>query len=244
MSWSRVVKNPHLEKVVKRINYPGLTVEEETGLRDPTLSPEELKKKRILYLAETERKAKSIIAEAEVQAKAIMAAANQEKPKVLAAAKAQGMTQGQKQARDELFRTVADKLKKIEQIIEQTRQAMNDLFARNQEPLLRLAATIAGRIVHKEIKEDDETILRIASETIAMATEIETVNLRVNPDDAQFLNEHQAELLERFHQLKNINFVEDQRIIPGGCLVETEGGNIDGRLNTQLEHALTGMLNG
>jgi flagellar biosynthesis/type III secretory pathway protein FliH len=59
--------------------------------------------------------------------------------------------------------------------------------------------------------------------------------LRINPDDLSFVEEWRPELFEKFKTLKSIVVNPDSTIQRGGCLLETPCGDIDARIETQLE---------
>jgi flagellar assembly protein FliH len=50
----------------------------------------------------------------------------------------------------------------------------------------------------------------------------------------RILNQKKSELLHCFDGIRSILFEEDDSIQPGGCLIETNQGDIDARLESQV----------
>ncbi len=86
-----------------------------------------------------------------------------------------------------------------------------------------LAVAVAERIVFEALEAEPErvrTLVREATDRVRRATR---VRVRVSPLDAAQLLELDAEV------------VEDDSITRGGCVVETELGDVDARLEVRLE---------
>jgi len=60
------------------------------------------------------------------------------------------------------------------------------------------------------------------------------IRIRVNPDDLGFLKENKMQLYTMLGESKEIEIVEDALVGRGGCIIDTEIGTIDARLETQL----------
>lgn len=77
-------------------------------------------------------------------------------------------------------------------------------------------------------------VLAVVRELLVKAGERERLLVRVAPVDHALLEQHRAQLLPG-DDGRMIDLVADERVELGGCLVETTGGTLDGRLETQLQ---------
>ena len=59
--------------------------------------------------------------------------------------------------------------------------------------------------------------------------------LRVNPEDFEYIERLRPEFFARFEELKSITATSDPSITRGGCFLETPYGDVDARVETQLE---------
>ena len=65
--------------------------------------------------------------------------------------------------------------------------------------------------------------------------EKEKVVVRVHPNDLKTVREHRSEWLSMLEGTRSLEIVEDERISAGGCLVETEAGNVEAQIERQIK---------
>lgn len=112
-----------------------------------------------------------------------------------------------------------------------------DWFERAEASLANLAIVIAQRIVCHEIETQPETLFHIAKAALAEATASTRVRIRANPFHTEILRSRKDRLLALQPQLRDIELVDDHTIA-GGCIVESDSGVVDARIETQLEGLL------
>lgn len=98
--------------------------------------------------------------------------------------------------------------------------------------IIEVSIAVAEKILKREIAKESiiTTSLRDSIRKVLGANEI---LIKINPKDHKILNDESSSLLleESFSKIK---FEHDERVDPGGCFVETEIGNVDSRISTQL----------
>lgn len=95
-----------------------------------------------------------------------------------------------------------------------------------------VAVAIAEKIVKREISK--ETIISSTlSESVKKILGANEVIIKLNPRDYSILHSDEESILleESFSKIK---FEQDDKIEPGGCVVETDIGNVDSRIATQI----------
>ena len=58
--------------------------------------------------------------------------------------------------------------------------------------------------------------------------------VRVNIADLQLTTEHAKDFIEAAETAKKLSIVEDSSVDRGGCVIETDFGEIDARIQSQL----------
>jgi flagellar assembly protein FliH len=114
----------------------------------------------------------------------------------------------------------------------------SSLYAQVEKEVVKLAIEVAKKIIHREIQVDPDIIQTLIRVTLANVAAKNPVTIRVNPVDFNYISERQAALSQS--EAKNISIVPDKSIERGGCLVETDCGDIDARLEEkfrEVEHA-------
>jgi len=121
--------------------------------------------------------------------------------------------------------------------------AFHDWCVQLEGPLAELAVVIAARIVGRELETNPETVLDISKQAVAEIIHAKEARIRVNPFDSEVLNAHKSSLLAASGSLRHVEIVEDRSIL-GGCVVETDGGSIDARIESMIEQARQGLRGG
>lgn len=136
-------------------------------------------------------------------------------------------------------------LVEFERNLVESREIRERVWRETEKDLLRLSVRLAERIVGREIEKDEGAVVEIISSALQNARQQEKLTVRVNPKDLPSIERER----ERFNsgRIRFIDFVADPRVETSGCLIESEVGTIDARLETQfrvLERALLSQSEG
>ncbi len=113
------------------------------------------------------------------------------------------------------------------------------------EAIVTLALAIARRVVAREIEIDEGAVLARSREAIRKIIGVEKIKIHVNPSDEEYIRGHRNELSAYADSVKEIVIEADNKVERGGCIIESELGNIDARVSTQfdiIEEALAGLI--
>ena len=102
-----------------------------------------------------------------------------------------------------------------------------------ERDVLKLAVKIAEKIIGREIKLDEKTRGEIVLTALRQARQQEMMTVRVNASDLPLV-EKMRERIDAFGRARFLDFIADQAVGEGGCLIESASGTIDARLETQL----------
>jgi flagellar biosynthesis/type III secretory pathway protein FliH len=113
--------------------------------------------------------------------------------------------------------------------------AARDKYSSDNAPeLIRLAIRIAQKIVSEELRMNPEAIVWIARECLRGVGRERLLKIRVPADDLELVRKRIVLLREAAGPNRSIEVAGDSAISAGGCVVESEYGVIDARLETQL----------
>ena len=149
--------------------------------------------------------------------------------------------------KDEAYQLGTEKsLEEFQVNLFESREIRERVLRETEKDLLRLAVRLAEKIVGREIERDNITIVNIVSTALQNARQQEKITVRVNPADLPTI-ESEADKFSSGGRNNFIDFIADPRVSSGGCLIESEVGTIDARLETQirvLERALLSQTEG
>lgn len=141
--------------------------------------------------------------------------------------------------RDEAESELIDNLLAIKEI---RLQALREV----EQDVLKLSVKLAEKIIGREIQQDETTRGEIVLNALRQARQQEMLTVRVNTNDLPLV-EQMRERLDSFGRAKYIDFIADQSVKEGGCIIESQSGTIDARLETQLrilENSLLARVEG
>lgn len=118
--------------------------------------------------------------------------------------------------------------------IDEIKLAKQTWLASWEQSAVRVAAAIAERIVRRELSQSPEITLSLVREALELAAGAGRITLRLNPQDHALLSVKVQQLSGPIGALAPTDIVADPQVTPGGCIVNTEFGEIDQRLESQL----------
>jgi flagellar biosynthesis/type III secretory pathway protein FliH len=114
------------------------------------------------------------------------------------------------------------------------RQRAGEVVDEARDELTRLAVGIAGKLLGEELRLDPDRIALVVGQCLRQAGAARRVVIRVNPADVPAV-ERAARELQELSEADVLQVEPDPAIGAGGCMLDTEIGQLDGRLETQLK---------
>lgn len=179
------------------------------------------------------RSADEIVAQAHERAAEIAADAQRAAVAASDEARRAGREAGYAAGVDEANAAMVSMIDTLRELVESVRNERHALLRTAEPELVRLAVGIAERVLHQQIALDHGVVVEMAKAAIARIVDRENITVRVNPVDVERMREHRDELLA-LGDVKTMRVIEDQRVDRGGVILETDGGNVDAKISTQL----------
>lgn len=133
-------------------------------------------------------------------------------------------------------------MKEFEAVLRDFRQALVQLFkvkekihVNMEKESVELALAIARKIVCHEVATNKEVVLSVVREALKKVMGHEKIKIKVNPADFQFIESTKFKLSSLVEDIENAEIEEDEKITSGGCVIETDFGDIDARIDRQLK---------
>ena len=172
------------------------------------------------------REAERILTKADAEAKKVRLEAE----KVLKDAEAkreEAIKKGYAEGESKGLGQVTEKLMNLESI--------KGRFYEEAEPdVIKLVMSIAEKVIGRIVLENKDMIRSVVHQALEKAIG-DRITVKLNPEDYKRLMEGEHEFRDVIDRTRRLTFREDESIIPGGCIVETEVGTIDAQIDTQLK---------
>jgi flagellar assembly protein FliH len=149
-----------------------------------------------------------------------------------------GFAQGEKAGMEIAEGKIEAVIKRYADSIMELGKLRSALYAQVEREVVKLSIEVAKKIVHREIQADQEIVETLVHVALSHVAEKSAVTVHLSPIDYNFLLEHRAKLSQ--NEGRDISLLADQSIERGGCLIQTECGDIDARIEEkfrEVEHA-------
>jgi flagellar assembly protein FliH len=183
----------------------------------------------------------AMLRDAATRARALVAQAQAQSDGIAEAARTMGHNEGVTVGRMEIEAQLAQSVSSLQSVVEEARAQRQSVIESAEPELVRLAMSIAERIVHEQITVDPNIVVDNVRQALTRLVGREVVTLRVNPADLDTIRAHRDSLAGA-NDVEHLRVVEDQRVDRGGVVVETDAGTIDAKVSTQIREARRTLL--
>ena len=125
-------------------------------------------------------------------------------------------------------------IEQLHSIIDKTIEKRNDIIDESETQVINLVIMIARKVV-KVISENQKNV--VVNNVIQALRKLKSrgeVLIKVNLADVELTSEHIKDFMRMVENIRSVTVVEDSTVDKGGCIIETDFGEIDARISSQL----------
>jgi flagellar assembly protein FliH len=153
------------------------------------------------------------------------------------AAMKQGLAEGHTQVQEGFEASVA----KTMEVLHAIENLYMDLLKANEATLVKLALTIAQRVIMHEVQSSPEVIAEAFKAALTHLDNVHEAVMKVHPDDLAHLESVREELKQQIQDLIKITFEPDPNLRRGDLMVDTEAGRLDGTIKQRFETVIAAV---
>ena len=146
-----------------------------------------------------------------------------------------GFAQGEKDGLEMGIKKNEKIIENINGILEELVDAKGNIIKKYEGEILRLIDCIARKVVETAVSINFGPVRETILKALRLAIDSSELTARVSPDDFDYVKEIKPDFFEKINGLKTMTIISDASISRGGCYVETHFGDIDARLEKQLD---------
>jgi flagellar assembly protein FliH len=176
-----------------------------------------------------------LLRQAQEEAERCLQAAHAQATAITAEAYSAGFKQGEEAAREAMREPFALALASFQQAAEAILHLRTQVLRLAEEDVITLAFQFARKVIQQEALHNREVLSTTLRRALDCLIDRDNLVVRVSPADLQQALELQADLQNICGGIKALTIQADTAIGRGGCVVESTFGEIDARLEAQLE---------
>jgi flagellar assembly protein FliH len=147
----------------------------------------------------------------------------------------EGYQRGETAGFDSGLERAGQVLRRLEGLIFGLEKTRADLYGRLEQEMLDLVFRITEKVIHAEIRSDDGAKTSILAAGLRRLKESEKVVIRVAPEDLRLIQEVLPALKEQNGMTGKVTLLEDPEVSEGGCVLESDQCEVDGRIEVTLQ---------
>ena len=144
--------------------------------------------------------------------------------------RAVGREAGYKEGKAEVERLI----QRTQTVLERAQNKRAEILEETEQEIINLVLLIARKVI-KVISENQRNV--IISNVVQALRKVKgrgNIVIRVNISDLKLASEHIKDFINHVEGAKSLQIVEDTSIDEGGCIIDTDFGEIDARIASQL----------
>lgn len=119
-------------------------------------------------------------------------------------------------------------------LISKTARVETDRLIRGlEEQVVELALAVANKVIEREPSADPSIVVDVVRSALDEIQGATMVYVRINPQDRELVEPHWQAMLHG-PIVEHSRLVVDEQVEPGGCVIETQVGQIDAQISTKF----------
>jgi flagellar assembly protein FliH len=146
-----------------------------------------------------------------------------------------GLIEGTEKAFQEAKAALLERMSSMEALLKRIEELKGRLLVDNEGELVRLVFLTAKKIALRDLEGNRDAVIEILHNVVGETQADERVVVRLSSEDLKFLEVLQEKGGQKIESLERVKFVADEAIKSGGCLIETEFGDVDATVEERVE---------
>lgn len=184
---------------------------------------------------DAQAEAERIVKEAEQQAEETRREAERNAQDAAEEARRAGLAEGRESGFDEGRAEHERLVERLHVIINKAIDRRNEIIEESETQIVNLVVQIAKKVVKVISENQRNVVVNNVVQALRKLKEKSDVIIRVNVEDLEMVTSHVQDIIERVEREHHITVAEDSTVDPGGAIIETDFGEIDARIASQLQ---------
>jgi len=144
---------------------------------------------------------------------------------------------GENSAKEEF----APLLQTVNSLIRELSEFRTMMYPKVEKEMVEMVTGLTKKILQHEINTNEDSIKQMILLAVNSVIDKENMTIRIHPSDKAHAEAFSPELKNLFSEIKNITFEENPGVEKGGCVIDTNFGTINAKVD-QLEEQIDKIL--
>jgi len=181
-----------------------------------------------------EEEAEQILEKARSDAEGVIAEAEEKGRKIEADAFERGRQEGRESGIQDGKAEAQRIIERFQTVLNKAIERRNEIIAESETQVINLVLTIVKKIIKVISENQKNVVVNNIVQSLQKLQQKSDVIVRVNLSDLDLASSHKEDILKMAERVQSITIAEDSTVDPGGAIIETDFGEIDARIASQL----------
>jgi len=204
---------------------------EETAFEEVRRKTDQASKEKI----EVETEASRVLEQAKTEAERMLQDAREQVSQIQEEARKAGEAEGREEGYQEGHKEAERLIERLHMILDHAIEKREEMINEAETQMIDLVLLISRKVI-KVISENQKNV--VVNNIVQALRKLKSrgdVAIRVNLADLDLATDHTRDFMKMVENVKSITVLEDTSVDPGGCIIETDFGQIDARITSQLK---------
>jgi len=160
----------------------------------------------------------------------------------LAEAHQQGYAAGYQDGKAQALLDEEEKIQTAQHVLSAAYREKERIIGEAEPFLVELSIDVARKIIGDELRANEEAVLDIVRRALRRSRMHGEVSVYVSQRDFEWIQEQRSHLLALLDGQAELAVYPDHTVTAGGCVIRTQLGSVDARVDTQLAEIKQALL--
>lgn len=146
-----------------------------------------------------------------------------------------GLEEGRKEAFDKMSNELTRRMSDLDELLRTLGEMKKEIFQINEAHFVQLTMHIASRLAKQVLTVSNDSLVEIIRSAVGLAADEENVVVQVAKEQIEFLELLKKETSRELEFLKKIKLEPSDSVSNGGCVVLTNYGEVDARIEQRVD---------
>lgn len=157
-------------------------------------------------------------------------------------ARQQGYNEGHGAGYSDGLKKAAPVMDSFASLVRELTGAREKFYSNTENEMVELVINVTQVALGDQIEKNPGLIRHVIKSAVRKLQAREEMTIRVNPMDLAEAEKVRTEIIKEVEDIEKVSFKGDPLVSRGGCMLDTNMGSIDARVETQLEAMRESLL--
>jgi flagellar assembly protein FliH len=125
-------------------------------------------------------------------------------------------------------------IERTQTVLERAQDKRGEILAETEQEVINLVLLMTRKVVKVIADSQREVVISNVVQALRKVRDRGNIIIHVNLADLKLTTDHTKNFIQMLEGVKSIQVVEDSSVDAGGCIIETDFGEVDARIASQL----------